>query len=79
MNASRERIALDLGINEEHVETRMTLRESPMGQGLIDAMTIPRSDGWPIYNNFGFREVFRNRCGFHWRKLWAFCYKDSFS
>jgi len=71
MNASRERIALDLGINEEHVETRMILRESQMGQRLIDAMTIPGSDVWPIYDNFGFREVFRNWCGFHLRKLWA--------
>ena len=71
MNESRERIANDFGIRVENVGTRLILRESEIGQRVIGAMTITDSDGNAVYDAYGFRQAFKNWCGFHFRKLWA--------
>lgn len=68
MNETKERMADDFGIKLEEVGTRFILRESRIGQRVIDAMTIPDA---PLYHTLGFREVFKVWCGFHFRKLWA--------
>lgn len=71
MNASRERVSRLYGLDTEQIGTRDILRESKIGQRVIDAMTITDSNGGRIYDDFFFRQVFRNWCGFPFRKLWA--------
>lgn len=68
----RTRIAGDWYVDVEYVQRREILRQSKMGQRVINAMTVTDSDGNAVFgDDHGFRTVVIHWCQFHIQRLWA--------